>query len=1771
MYCIFIVGFTVIFRRVKIKCQIQTRHSETQKDLHKEARMADEQREEVKKIRGILKASITRERKSVLRFIAEEDEAKVKDHMDKLMQKFNDFEKASEKYQALLSDELDIVADEEYFDATQDDYVSTLTAGKTWLRSKSPGSTQNTGTDTKRDDDKTAAIAGAMNLLNLPKIDIDVFHGDPMQYHYFVAAFDEVVGKINIDGKTKLARLLQYTAGKAKEAIKHCILIGEGGYDQARQILQTRFGNDFIVTERMISKVRSGKPIHSAEELQTLADNLMSCYETLNQMGRIAEIDSNNCIMDVVSRLQSHSQLRWKRYAIDLKRKKNAYPNFKEFVEFIVLEAEEATDPIYGKIGRDTEFKNPAPRHQSANSKPTSTVSFASNEQQTTRRPIPCIVCKDNHKLLYCDKFKSMRVVDRLKLVSDNRLCELCLMGNHTTANCMKKYTCTVDGCGQRHSKFIHVTRSGRQPAQSASDMEQTVGSPESNVSSNETHYAANASTVTGLAIHLPVVSVKVNDTITVNALLDTASSSSFCTSKLANMLGLDGRKTELNLHTLNGADCRNTTMVDLNVMSEDENNCMRLTNVFVVADIPIQTPSVDLSAYSHLSDITFVKGCQNVDILIGQDHSEALLPLQVRRGEKHEPYAVQTLLGWAINGPVRPVEYVSPTTMSYFVGSVALEKKVDALWDIEHESMDAKDQSFSKNDQEVISLWDNKVQKVDGHYQLPIPWKCDVSIPNNVSVAISRLKSLKTNLIKRNLFNAYDDEISKLLVENHAEIVPVYDVNKVGKVWYLPHHAVISDKKPGKVRIVFDCAAKFAGESLNDKCLQGPDLNNKLLPVLLRFRQYPYAVMSDVQAMYYQVLIPPEDRDALRLLWYDKEGEIIHLRMTKHVFGGVWCAASSTYALRRVVSDSVDPDPVVADAIQRSFYVDDFLRSFSTTSEAETVLHGVKQLLQTGGFNLTKFVTNDADILSSIPVADRAEEVKDFGVNANSKALGVKWCVGEDSFYFDVKTKVTPVATRRDILSTVSSMYDPLGFISPVILIGRLLFQETTRLKLNWDEALPAGIQRKWTSWLEDLLNLKKIHIPRCITRSDTSDMSLELHCFSDASMKAYGCCAYLRAVDRYGHIHTSLLLSKSRVAPIKSITIPRLELLAAVMSAQIGSVLIKELDLQFTECYFWTDSEIVLRYIQNESTRFHVFVSNRLSLIHQLTETRQWHFIPGKQNPADLASRGESAQKLDMNLWFEGPDILKSYKGEWNVKLPKSVIPSDDPEVKRVNDEFCHATKLENTAHPLEKLSTYYSDFHKLKRAVAWLLRLKDTLRRKVKRKSTLTMHEIREAELVVIKHVQQRFYDKEIQALSRDLPVSKASKIKAFSPILDASGALRTGGRLKYANIAESTKHPYIIPAEHPLARMIVLDEHNYAHLGNEWTIAEVRKRFWVTRIRRVVRRVSGSCIKCKRLFANPGCQMMADHLQERLEAYNPPFTFTGLDCFGPFIVKRGRSEVKRYGCIFTCLNTRAVHLEKLQSLDTDSFLNALRRFISRRGTPKKVWSDNGSNFVGAKGELARSMSQIDANKLQNYALKMQFDWHFNPPCASHMGGSWERLIRTVRKVFAGLSDINARLDDDMLETLFCETESIINGRPITKCSNDVNDLSALTPNHLLLLRELPLLAPGKFDDVDLYKRRWRCVQHLAQEFWRRWLREYLPELQKRQKWINKCPNLKVGDLVLILDETTPRGIWPMGLVSQVNESRDGLIRSVRVKTKSSEFVRPVTKVVLLEGKT
>ncbi|XP_038076006.1 uncharacterized protein LOC119744087 [Patiria miniata] len=638
------------------------------------------------------------------------------------------------------------------------------------------------------------------------------------------------------------------------------------------------------------------------------------------------------------------------------------------------------------------------------------------------------------------------------------------------------------------------------------------------------------------------------------------------------------------------------------------------------------------------------------------------------------------------------------------------------------------------------------------------------------------------------------------------------------------------------------------------------------------------------------------------------------------------------------------------------------------------------------------------------------------------------------------------------------------------------------------------------------------------------------------------------------------------------------------------------EELRLPITDIVFWIDSTSVLQYIRNESRRFRTFVANRVARIQDATDESQWRYVNSESNPADEGSRGLSAERMIKDgRWLKGPQFLMMNEDHWPIPpvvvqgtvpnpdiLPLNDALERDPELKRVVTQ----TALVQEKLKVDDFLTKYSSWNRLKRGVAWLLRFVQYLHIRCKgiaddsslKQGGLSVEECQSAERGIIRYIQSQAFPKEIDALhstkQETATCGKKSRgqrlsLHKLNPVL-MDGILRVGGRLRNAPIDQDMKHPIILPSNHKVTELIIIHHHLLVgHSGVGMTWSSLREKFWVVRGGATVRRVIGNCFECKKRNAPLRQQFMGDLPAARVTPDNPPFTSVGVDYFGPVYVKQGRIHINRYGCIFTCLSMRAVHLEVAHSLDTNAFINALRRFIARRGKPQIIMSDNGTNFVGGERELRESLDDLNQRRVGDFLLQQGIRWQFNPPTASHMGGVWERMIRSVRKILRCLLKEQV-VSDEVLLTLMAEVEAILNARPLTPLSFDPGDDEPLTPNHLLLLRANPSLPPGLFQKEDVYsRRRWRQAQFLADQFWNRWLREYLPVLQLRQKWTQRVQNLQVGDLVLVADDRVSRGHWPLGRVSQTYPDHEGNVRQVEVKTGTGYFRRPITKLCLVES--
>ena len=1639
----------------------------------------------------------------------------------------------------------------------------------------------------------------------LPVEEPEVFKGDLLSYPMWRVSFETLIEDKTDKPSQRLYYLGRYTGGEARAAIHKLIALRtQEAYDKAQSILFERYGNKFNVANAFRDKLEKWPNIqlHDGPGFLKFYDFLEQCKTAMETVEYLRFLNDPKENMMLLQKLPNNVAERWN--AITTQRVEDSggdYPSFREFTKFIGREARKACNPIssYAAIhGKQKEAVTKEKVQRTQRSKNIQRTSFLTKNDEVQSEPkkggkdqtkksgtyqtndysCVCVYCKENHDIEACKRFISLTLEKREEFCKNSRLCLACLRSGHSWKDCWYPRKCNQ--CSRWHPTLLHNDALSK-----IADAKYPL---QDNKIVNKVVTRFTSSNINSMIVPVKITNKENDQTVDVYCILDDQSDTCFIEESLLDELNAVGENSMINLTTMLGQErikCKK--VINLKVQGLATDIVVDLPCVYSRQVIPArhtQIPRKETAQmWSHLKPIAnkLYKYDKDLPIglLIGANCPECIKPIEIVPGGYNEPYGKLTVLGWGIIGNVatnsnkddcivnriiceevqigqnvRENRFIVPeTTKEVYEDKILKLMQQDFLAGVHDE-----DTGLSVEDKRFLDIVKSGIEFKDNHYEVPLPLKNEaIEIPNNYHMAKKRLMNLRTKMLKNPQFKEdYCTFMNELFNNNYAEVVKDSEINHSDQMWFIPHYGVYHPHKPNKIRVVFDCSCKFKDFCLNENLLQGPDLTNNLVGILCRFRLYPVAFCCDIRNMFHQVLVKEKHRDLLRFLWFqnnDVNGPIVQYKMKVHVFG----ARSSPSVVNFVLKDAADKfrteeNQRAADFIKDDFYVDDGIKSVKSVKEAIAILKDSVEICKQGGFQLHKIISNHPAILRALCPKEEVQSVKSLDLTKEEvpveRTLGISWNTVMDEFQFEVKPSQKP-NTRRGILSVVSSIFDPIGMISPFILKGKKILQVLCKLDLGWDDPIPEDIENEWNAWMKQLDDLEHIKIKRCYAPLDADIVEYQLHHFSDASEKGYGQCSYLHMTDRNGQVYTSLVMSKSRVSPIKAFTIPRLELTAALVSVKVSNFLKKELKIKITREIFWTDSTVVLGYICNENRRFKVFVANRVAEIRKYTSPDQWRYVTTDQNPADICSRGTTVIELsNSHLWWNGPEFLKQ-PNIVDVKAEDFELDEDDPEVK-----VCKVTVTVND-DILDRLE-YFSDWTRARKSVALCLKYISVLR-KQKPQMLLTNEDLLNAEKCIIKKLQKNKFFEDYALLTKKCSVSKKSSLYKLDPFIDDDGLIRVGGRLRRSGLDYGLKHPVILPKDTHVTNLIISHYHHKVHhQGRNITLNSIRSHgYWIVKGSTLVARLVHNCIICKKIRHNTITQKMSDLPKDRLEP-SAPFTYSAVDYFGPFFIKEGRKEIKRYGVLFTCMSTRAVHLETANSLTTDAFINAYRRFICRRGPCVQLRCDHGTNFVGAERELNKCFNEMDIDKINNVLMKDNCEMtHFklNPPNASHMGGVWERQIRSVRSILNVLLNADKIFDDEMLRTFMCEAENIINGRPLTQ--EVINDpfLEPLTPNHFLLTTKskVVLPPPGNFVKNDRFSRKsWRRVQYLLEQFWKRWQKEYLLSLQTRQKWNREVPNVKIDDVVIVKDYTLPRNHWSLGKVVEVMPDDKGLVRKVKL---------------------
>ena len=849
---------------------------------------------------------------------------------------------------------------------------------------------------------------------------------------------------------------------------------------------------------------------------------------------------------------------------------------------------------------------------------------------------------------------------------------------------------------------------------------------------------------------------------------------------------------------------------------------------------------------------------------------------------------------------------------------------------------------------------------------------------------------------------------------------------------------------------------------------------------------------------MFSQIQIRDEDLDSQRFLWrgMDRQNKPDVYEMKSMMFGPSCSPASAIFVKNKNAEDFKSEFPQVWVSCEKNMYMDDLLESADTREEASEHIRNVIEVHRRGGFHICNWTCNDKDVLQSIPEEFRASGYKNLNCETGlptERVLGMWWNSEKDEFTFKLNLhKVDSeirdgkrIPTKREVLSLLMSVFDPLGMIVHLIIKGRMLLQDVWKLGIGWDDKLSEDLFQRWLVWLSELKKITTISIPRCYDQLYTKAKSIELHSFCDASSQGFAAAAYFRIETEF-HVRVVLVGAKAKVAPLQLMSIPRLELQAALLASRLSVTIEEEHDVKCHRKVFWSDSRIVLSWIRSYDKRFKIFVGHRVGEIQECTDSQDWKWVPTKENVADDATRDAKISDVsNSSRWFNGPDFLKLSEDKWPKETKLEDLDNMDNMVEFV------ALIVPPKIIPLPDIRRF-SSWLKLVRSTAWMLRFVNNLKKRnkqIKKESfcELSAEELNQAEVLWIKQVQIEHFNEELTLLKSSKSVARSSKIFRLFPVLDLDEVLRIPGRLDQADLPSFVKSPYLLDPNHSFTKLLIQHHHELlGHQGQETIVNEIRQKYWILKLKTLVKKICRNCQNCKIQHCKPVIPQMGLLPSFRITPQSKPFVFTGLDFFGPFYVKVRRVKEKVYGVIFTCMTTRAIHVETSSSLSTDSAIMAIRRFVSRRGKPNSIFSDNATNFRGADRELKEAIQGFDQNQIQCKLSANGINWVFNPPGAPHFGGSWERLIRTVKTALR--ATLKGRITTlEVFQTLMVEAEHIVNSRPLTEVSCDVNDPNALTPNNFLIPNAGVVCSPGCFtDNKACLRKQWKQTQRLVDYF-------------------------------------------------------------------------------------
>ncbi|GBN44277.1 hypothetical protein AVEN_211376-1 [Araneus ventricosus] len=1650
----------------------------------------------------------------------------------------------------------------------------------------------------------------SVKTIKLPKLAIDKYYGDPCSWLEFWNRFQN-----SIDNNTALSKVDKFSylkgllGGSAANAINGFALSDEN-YDQALNLLKQRFGREELVINAHMAKLLNLLPVNDSNNiygLRKLYDTVEVQIRSLESLKVTSGMFGHLLYPILIKLIPEDLALAFHRKRVgNLVKTEFDVTDLLTFLR-VEIECRESSAFIHNSKGEKQKptvhqncfsksKQNPLNRTRGQNNasdrlqgpRPREKSQTYEYLASTVDRNVKCIYCGELHDSENCMQLDLDAKRDVLK---KQARCYLCLKPKHRINECRRRQWC--ENCSKKHNKSICSQLENKPNKNEDNEIVSAISHCKDINTSNKLEVAARSSVL--LQTCTAVVRYPESDKFEpVRVLLDNGSMRTFINREISKKLKLNViRKESLSVYAFGARQAKEQSynVVRLKLENRDEPSLhieIEALETEQISATTLPVPETNISKkFNKLKGLQLADCVENKDknisILIGADYYYEIVSGRLKR-LNDKLVATETIFGWCLQG------YIGLTndllSLKIVVDERNISDQLQQFWKLENLGVGSESQEEHSFDADIMKEFEAGITYQDNRYKVKFPWKSNMKhlLNNNRDIASRRFSKLKSNFINDPpLFSDYKKVIDEHLREDIIERIKDSDENKEN-TYYLPHRAVIrKDHSTTRLRIVFDASSHAKGQlSLNDCLYTGLNLIPDLFSLLLRFRSHPVAITADIQKAFLQINIDEEDRNFTRFYWSNnpEDGNEEIYRMTRVLFGvcssPFLLAATIKYHLKRYVEQF----PMTCELLENSLYVDDLITGREDIESAFKTSLEAFNIFKDASMNLRKWKTNSVELRDRWRKEGLEIDESNYSVNDNStltpcKVLGLSWDSDLDIFYFDAqnleKFLSRRINTKRYILQVAGRIFDPLGILGPFTIKIKCMIQEIWCLGLDWDDPIPKQLTTAMNEWCEDIKDLHLINIPRYyLADAKLNEVDdVQLHCFSDASKKAYGAVVYIRVVFKNGRIISNFVASKSRVAPLKTLSMPRLELMGALLAARLNSKISKYLNFPVTQ-YFWTASSIVYYWIKGDPERFKIFVKNRVKEIQKLSDPCEWLHTPGTDNPADIISRGLTINELKSSkIWWQGPSWLIENKNNW----PEFSKPNDHSNVtkNKENLELKKSVVIKSTTvsenQIEEDLIKRYSSFSKLIRVTAWCLRFLHNckLTSKNRKKDHLSVFELQIATKLLVKSIQMKEFQFEIKYLKKKQYLPKNNKLLSLNVFLDKEDLLRVGGRLNLSELPDSQKHPLLLPKTHHFTDLVIEYFHKKSlHSGVQTTLSLIRQLYWIPSGQARVRRVIKKCMTCFRVKNQTIHQMMGDLPRDRIVP-SRPFDKVGIDFAGPIItkpnLKRSKITIKSYIAIFICFSTKATHLEVVSDLTTEAFLACLRRFIAR---PSIIWSDNATNFKGANAILNPLFKMCKSNTVQNFSTEEGIQWNFIPPASPNFGGLWEANIKSMKNILLKVAKTTV-LNFEELTTLVTQIEAILNSRPLCPLSVDPTDLQPLTPGHFLVGSSL-LSFPEQNTAVGSLSSRGNLLQDLKAKFWSRWSLEYLSELQPRKKWRSPQPNLQEGQLVILKEGNKPLQ-WNLARINKVIPGEDGLVRVVEVKTAAGVFRRAISKVVPL----